>query len=274
MKFMSIKEKFNDIVDIISEVTEGFSIRGIITEVIDLLLVVLLIVFVIKFFKVKLKDKKIFFIVGFMIVSFTLAYLFDFDILKKLIEYLAFWIVGLFLIVYNQEIRNSFIKTNHEATNSRAFSSEEEKQQVIETLVETASYLSQRKTGALITIEGKDNLDNIIEKSIAIESVVSQDILTTLFYVGTVTHDGAVIIRKNVIKCAGAYLPSTDRYDIPKELGTRHRAAIGISERCDAVTIVVSEETGSISVTVNGGIERAVSNERLQEILEQYLIVK
>lgn len=271
---MNIKEKFDEIVNIISELTEGFSIPGIITEAVDLLLVILLIVLVIKFFKIKLKDKKIFFIVGFMIVSFTLAYLFDFDLLKKLIEHLAFWIVGLFLIVYNPEIRNSFIQTKHEVSNSRAFSSEEEKQQVIDTLVQTADYLSQRKTGALITIEGKDNLDNIIEKSIEIESVVSQDILTTLFYVGTVTHDGAVIIRKNVIKCAGAYLPSTDRYDIPKELGTRHRAAIGISERCDAVTIVVSEETGSISVTVNGGIERAVSNERLQEILETYLIVK
>lgn len=271
---MNIKEKFDEIVNIISELTEGFSIPGIITEAVDLLLVILLIVLVIKFFKIKLKDKKIFFIVGFMIVSFTLAYLFDFDLLKKLIEYLAFWILGLFLIVYNPEIRNSFIQTKHEVSNSRAFSSEEEKQQVIDTLVQTADYLSQRKTGALITIEGKDNLDNIIEKSIEIESVVSQDILTTLFYVGTVTHDGAVIIRKNVIKCAGAYLPSTDRYDIPKELGTRHRAAIGISERCDAVTIVVSEETGSISVTVNGGIERAVSNERLQEILETYLIVK
>lgn len=271
---MTIKDKFNELIEIVKNLTDNFSIPGIVTEVLDILLVVLVIVFALKFFKFKLRDKKFFFILAFLFLCFIASYLLDFDILKSVIKYLAFWIVGLWLIVYNEEIRQSFIKTTQETTNSRAFSSEEEKQQVIDTLVKTAEYLAIRKTGALITIEGKDNLDNIINKSIEIESVVSQEILTTLFYVGTVTHDGAVIIRKNVIKCAGAYLPSTDRYDIPKELGTRHRAAIGISERCDAVTIIVSEETGGVSVTVNGGIERNVSNERLQEILEQYLIVK
>ena len=87
-------------------------------------------------------------------------------------------------------------------------------------------------------------------------------------------HDGAVIIRKNRIMCAGAYLPSTDRYDVPKSLGTRHRAAIGISERYDAITIVVSEETGNISITADGAIEQALSDEKLTELLESYLIVK
>ena len=269
-----LKEKFDEFMSIISELTDDFSLDGIITEVVDILLVALLIIIVMRFFKLKFKDKKFIYIFLFLFFGFVISFFFDLDILHSLIKYFAFWLVGLVLIVYSQEIRQSFVKTSHEAVNSRAFSTEEEKQQVIDTLVKTAEYLSARKTGALITIEGKDSLDNIIDKSIEIESVVSQEILTTLFYVGTVTHDGAVIIRKNVIKCAGAYLPSTDRYDIPKELGTRHRAAIGISERCDAVTIVVSEETGGVSVTVNGGIERNVSNDRLQEILEQYLIVK
>lgn len=269
-----LKEKFDQFVSIISDLTNEFSLDGIITEAVDILLVALLIILVMRFFKLKFKDKKFIYIFLFLFLGFILSFLFDLVILHALIKYFAFYVVALVLIVYSQEIRQSFVKINHEAVNSRAFSTEEEKQQVIDTLVKTADYLSARKTGALITIEGKDNLDNIIDKSIEIESVVSQEILTTLFYVGTVTHDGAVIIRKNVIKCAGAYLPSTDRYDIPKELGTRHRAAIGISERCDAVTIVVSEETGGVSVTVNGGIERNVSSDRLQEILEQYLIVK
>lgn len=269
-----MKERLDKIIENIKEITNNFSTEGIITEIIDLVLAIVLIVLIIKFFKIKLKDKKFIWIIVGALLIYIIAFIFDFDILFAMIKYVGFWLFGLFAIVYNEEIRQFFVKSKHELNNSRTFSSEEEKQQVIETLVKTADYLSQRKTGALITIEGKDNLDNIIDKSIEIESVVSQEILTTLFYVGTVTHDGAVIIRKNVIKCAGAYLPSTDRYDIPKELGTRHRAAIGISERCDAVTIVVSEETGSISVTVNGGIERTVSSERLQEILEQYLIVK
>ena len=90
----------------------------------------------------------------------------------------------------------------------------------------------------------------------------------------TPTHDGAVIIRKNSIMCAGAYLPSTDRYDIPKELGTRHRAAIGLSEKFDAVTVVVSEESRKISLTIGGEIIQNLTPDKLREMLLQYLLRK
>ena len=154
-----------------------------------------------------------------------------------------------------------------------------DRQEVCEKVAIAVQTLSKTKTGALITIEGQESLDSFINKSIVIRSVITQELLTTLFYVGTATHDGAVIIRRNTIMCAGAYLPSTDRYDIPKSLGTRHRAAIGISEITDSVTVVVSEETGSeetgkISITRNGGIEIGLSKEDLKKLLETHIAIK
>ena len=162
----------------------------------------------------------------------------------------------------------------HLSAGSTNNTSNEAKNQIVETLVNTAVYLSDRRTGALITIEGQESLDSYINKSIVIKSVITQELLTTLFYVGTATHDGAVIIRNNTIMCAGVILPTTDRYDIPKSLGTRHRAAIGISEKCDALTIIVSEETGKISYTRNGGIQLGVTPDELKSQLENHYSIK
>lgn len=269
-----MKERFNELLELVKEATNNYSAFGIVTFVIDVIITIFLLIFIIHMLRIKLKQKKVivFFVCAFALL--VIAYFLNLNIVLWMLKYVGFWSLGLIIIIYNQELRHIFDSNLHENMNSRTFSSEGEKKHVIDILVNTAVYLSERRTGALITIEGKDSLDSIIDKSIIINSDISQELLTTLFYVGTVTHDGAVIIRKNVIKCAGAYLPSTDRYDIPKTLGTRHRAAIGISERCDAITIVVSEETGNISVTVNGGIEIGISAQKLREMLEQYLIVK
>ena len=106
------------------------------------------------------------------------------------------------------------------------------------------------------------------------EDNITEEIITTIFTPGTACHDGGMIIRSNKIICAGAYYPSTDQYDVPKSLGTRHRAAIGISERYDAFTIIVSEETGNISVTISGHIDTAISLDRLREVLDRYLLNK
>ncbi|MGD9886765.1 MAG: diadenylate cyclase [Bacilli bacterium] len=154
------------------------------------------------------------------------------------------------------------------------YSSKQEKKEIISILCSTADYLSQRKIGALMTIEREDSLNSYIEKAIDIKSSITQELLTTIFTPGTACHDGAVIIRRNRIMCAGAYFPSTDKYNVPKFLGTRHRAAIGISERSDALTVVVSEETGNISVTLDGVINLQLTLDRLEEMLDRYLVSK
>ncbi len=269
-----ITTQWNEFVSKISDITHDFSTWGIITEVVDILLSTALIVIVLRALKIKLKAKRLVTVVLIAIGIYAVALVFNFNIILFIYKYVLFWILGAIIIIYNQEIRHIFDKSLHENVNTRNFSTEEEKQKLIDVLVKSSVSLSERQVGALITIECKDSLDSYIEKSINLNCDVSQEILSTIFYVGTPTHDGAVIIRKNSIMCAGAFYPSTDRYDIPKNLGTRHRAAIGISEKCDAITIVVSEETGNISVTVGGRIEIAITAEKLRELLEQHIIVK
>jgi len=143
-----------------------------------------------------------------------------------------------------------------------------------EHLYDAVEYLARNKIGALITIERTVDLSKIINKSLLLNADVSKELLTSIFIPNTPLHDGAVIIRGNKIVCAKAYYPSTKRTDLPMHYGTRHRAAIGISEQSDAFTIVVSEETGNVSVTVNKDIEYNISRETLNLYFEKFLKVK
>jgi diadenylate cyclase len=132
-------------------------------------------------------------------------------------------------------------------------------------------FLAARKIGALITIERDVKLSGYVNKAMLVSAPVTSELLASIFVPNTPLHDGAVIIRDNTIVCAKAYYPSTDRTDLPLHYGTRHRAAIGISEQTDALTIVVSEETGYISVTINRHIDYNVSKETLNLYFEKYL---
>lgn len=265
---------FDQFVDLIKEYTDNLSTQGIIRLAIDVVITFLIFVLIYKILRIKLQHKKIYLFLAIGIVFYAIINMLQFSITIKIVNFLLFWSFGILIIVYGQEIKHLIDSSFHTARNENAFSTVEEKQQVIDILIRTATYLSKRRIGALITIEREDNLNAFIEKAILIKGVISEELLTTIFTVGTATHDGAVIIRKNKIMCAAAYLPSTDKYDVPKSLGTRHRAAIGISERYDAITIVVSEETGNISVTADGVIDIGLTEEKFREILERYLIVK
>ncbi|MFA7076038.1 MAG: DNA integrity scanning protein DisA nucleotide-binding domain protein [Candidatus Izemoplasmatales bacterium] len=141
-------------------------------------------------------------------------------------------------------------------------------------LYDTVDFLSKHKVGALITVERNVDLSKIINKSLILNADVSKELLTAIFITTTPLHDGAVIIRGNKILCAKAYYPSTKRTDLPMHYGTRHRAAIGISEQSDAFTIVVSEETGYVSVTVNKEIEFNISRETLNLYFEKFLRIQ
>lgn len=138
----------------------------------------------------------------------------------------------------------------------------------------SVEFLANRKIGALITIERDIKLSGYANKAVMIDAPVSSELLATIFVPTTPLHDGAVIIRDNTIVCAKAYYPSTERTDLPLKFGTRHRAAIGISEQSDALTIVISEETGYVSVTINRQIDYNVSKETLNLYFEKYLKIK
>lgn len=134
-------------------------------------------------------------------------------------------------------------------------------------IVKSVSYLSKRRIGALIVLERETGLADYIETGIDISATISSELLINIFIPNTPLHDGAVIVRKDRIMAAGCYLPLSENPFISKELGTRHRAGMGMSEVSDAVSIIVSEETGQISLGVNGIIERDLKDEQLIEKL-------
>ena len=142
----------------------------------------------------------------------------------------------------------------------------------IEELVRGCMELSKTKTGALIVIERDTKIGDIINTGITLDSEVTAELMINIFTPNTPLHDGAIIIRNNRIKAATCYLPLTDNRDISKELGTRHRAAIGVTEVSDAVVIVVSEETGKVSFIVNGEITRGLQGDPLRMLLRENLI--
>ncbi len=135
---------------------------------------------------------------------------------------------------------------------------------VYDEIVLTATSLSPQRIGALIVIEREIGLKNHIESGIALNAQLSYDLLTTIFNPNTPLHDGAVIVQRDKIAAAACFLPLTLNPQLSKELGTRHRAAIGITEETDAVAVVVSEETGSISIAAEGKIERDLDENQLK----------
>ncbi len=265
---------FDSFIEILSEYTDKFSFSGIVKAVIDLLLVMGILLALYYLIKRRIKPKRFLLALFIFLLFYLLTMIFGLQMIRAIIRVFAFWMIGVFVIIYSQEIRNLWEEVFVKSKMDNAFSSIQEKQDIIYVITQTVDYLSKRHIGALITFEREDSLNTFIEKAIPLNAIITQEILTTIFTPGTACHDGAIIIRKNRIMCAGAYFPSTDKYDVPKSFGTRHRAAIGISEKYDALTIVVSEETGNVSTTISGVINLELSNERLKEILDQYLVIK
>jgi diadenylate cyclase len=141
----------------------------------------------------------------------------------------------------------------------------------VDEIVQASSTLASRKIGALIILEREVGLRNYAETGITLDALITYDLLDTIFFPKTALHDGAAIVRKNRIVAAGCYLPLTSDPDLSKELGTRHRAGIGITEETDAAAVIVSEETGTISLAIGGIITRNLSGNELRNSLRAAL---
>lgn len=181
------------------------------------------------------------------------------------------------LIVFQPELRRALEQIGRSQIWGKFFwfgTDEELKlkwQNSIEEIIKAVIYLSKNKIGALIVIEGQTKIGDIINTGIIVDSEISSQLLINIFIPNTPLHDGAVVIREGKIKAAACFLPLSENRYISKELGTRHRAALGISENSDATAIVVSEETGVISVAYNGGLTRNLGPEALRKILSRPL---
>lgn len=159
------------------------------------------------------------------------------------------------IIIFQPEIRSLLEKLGKTTVFSTLSSlSDNEKEHLVKELVKTSAALSKTKTGAIISIEQGQSLSDFISTGTKMNSVVSSELLCSIFQYGTPLHDGAVIIQGDKIACASAYFPPTTR-DFPSSYGARHRAAVGISEINDCVTIVVSEESGNISIAKDGHLD-------------------
>lgn len=173
------------------------------------------------------------------------------------------------LIVFQPELRRGleYIGRSRFFTKSFIEIRGENMSRVVDEIVEATASLSRQKIGALMVLERQTGLNEVVETGTKIGGTVSSDLLINIFIPNTPLHDGAVIIKDDVIKAAACFLPLTDSSIVSKELGTRHRAALGISERSDSLSIVVSEETGAISIAENGTISRYLDAKTLRQIL-------
>ena len=149
--------------------------------------------------------------------------------------------------------------------------SERQESQMVEEVVRAVQVLAARRTGALIVLERSIRLDDQIEAGTALDATVTKELITSIFLPSSPLHDGAVLIQQGRLSYAGAILPLTLRTDLPEGVGTRHRAAVGITEETDAVVVVASEETGAISVVLGGQLVRSLDAPRLRVVLRDAL---
>lgn len=173
------------------------------------------------------------------------------------------------LIMFQPELRRALEHLGRSRFLTKGFITmgESEVEKVVDEFVIAVSSLSRQKIGALIVFERSTGLNEIIETGTYLNAQVSSGLIINIFIPNTPLHDGAMIVRGDKIMAAGCFLPLTDNQSLSRSLGTRHRAALGISERSDALTVVVSEETGAISIAENGKISRYLDNKTLKQVL-------
>jgi diadenylate cyclase len=203
--------------------------------------------------------------VGSMIVVglFYVSQLAPLQTLNWLIRNALVYVAFAAIVIFQSDIRRALAHFG-QAPFFRYFTRQEAVDETIEEVVVAATLLAQQKVGAIIAIEREIGLRNYIESGIPLDATLTYDLLATIFRPGSPLHDGAVILQEGRIAAAACFLPLTVNPRLSRELGTRHRAAIGLTEESDAAAIVISEETGVISVALDGEIERRLSPDDLR----------
>lgn len=188
------------------------------------------------------------------------------SVLEKFLIVLPFAII----VLFQQEIRRALARFGRNPLWGLA--SQDNVDSTFTEIVLAATTLSSRLIGALIVVERTEGLRNYIENGIVLDAEVSYDLLINIFTPGTPLHDGAVIIQNNRIAAAACFLPLTLNPRVSNEYGTRHRAALGISQETDVIAVVVSEETGGISAAIDGELVRDLDGKHLRNLLYEYLV--
>lgn len=252
----------------------NFNLWGSLADIVDILLVwyvIYKIINLIKGTKAVQLLKGIFVILLVKIISDYLG----FNTLSWIMGNVITWGFLAIIIIFQPELRRALEQLGRGKFFSRSGTQEEdESEKFIEAIVKATDYMAKRRIGALISIERETGMSDYIETGIALDSKISSELLINIFIPNTPLHDGAVIIQKNLVAAAACYLPLSESPFISKELGTRHRAALGISEVTDSVTVIVSEETGNISLTKNGELHRGLTLDAFKSLLENELVTR
>lgn len=225
----------------------------IVRKIIDISLVWMIFYFILKNIKNNVKlsliIKGVIIILAFKVVSDLLGL----TTMKVLLEYIIQWGFVSLIIMFQPEIRNILEQLGRNQLLGRhKVLTVDEREHLVYSIVQAMDYMRKERIGALIVLERDISLGNYIDKAKKIYADLTSDLLIAIFYEGNPLHDGGVIIQGDRITCAGAVFPTSSSQKINKRLGTRHRAALGLSEETDAICLVVSEETGRMSVAIKG----------------------
>ena len=203
-----------------------------------------------------------------LLVLFAFTVLLDLVVLSLILRNFFSFSAFAILILFSQEIRRMLATLG----NLSSIYTVRERRENLETIVQTADRLADVKIGALIAIEQSVDLMPLVESGVGVDCEASSEMLETIFFPNNAIHDGGVLIRGDRIARAACIFPLTRRKDLSKSLGTRHRAAIGLSEESDAVVVAVSEETGMISHAYQGKLVRGISPDELRSFLTSVLV--
>ncbi len=260
--------------DSFTEIIKNIGVK----DIIDILLLAMVLFFIYKIVRDNRAGKLIVGLLTLLFISF-LANIFEMHALNFILKNFTQIGVVVVLILFQPEFRSALEKVGEapmagiknivaETNNLASINAD------IDAICSAVSDLSRDKTGALIVIERSTKLGDFINSGVLVDATISPHMLKNLFFSNAPLHDGAVIIRDRRICAAGCFLPLSTKIDINKDLGTRHRAAIGLTEISDAIVIVVSEETGNISVSKEGNLERNFSYSSLKQELNALLVDK
>ena len=204
--------------------------------------------------------------VGLLVGIYYLSRWWHLDLVNWLIRNIFGYVVFAAIVLFQSEIRRTLANLGR-ARFFRFLTRSESNEELVEELVVACSMLASQRTGAIIAIERDIGLRNYIEGGIPLDATTTYDLLMSIFQVKSPLHDGAVIIQANRVAAAACFLPLTVNPAVSRDLGTRHRAAIGLTEESDAAAIVVSEQSGRISLALDGRMERDLDANRLRERL-------
>src|SRR5580765_6938421 len=206
----------------------------------------------------------------FVVGMFYVSQLAPLQTLNWLIRNALVYVAFAAIVIFQSDIRRALAHFG-QAPFFRYFNRQLAADETIEEVVVATSMLAQQKVGAIIVLEREIGLRNYIESGIPLDATLTYDLLATIFRPGSPLHDGAVILQEGRVAAAACFLPLTVNPRLSRELGTRHRAAIGLTEESDAAAIVVSEESGFISIALDGEIERALSPDDLRQRLRDLI---